>query len=358
MIYRIALTLLSCSFSTILFAQTGQIGSDENTSEALLVEPKIISRGKINYPYQMRIKEHSGMVELRMMVDKDGRPYSPVVTSSSNVNFNEAAKQAVLNYKFTPASYKGSPVDSHFQLRITFLISGSQDSFSSERFSAAFRTVRKELNKEKPNKKKIDKRLTWMANAFRLNEYSIAYLALAKSRYASKFSDENEELLALRELRMYDDRATESGSLLGNETIGSVNARIIQLELKLGHYLEALYGHKELQKSHPDLASKFSSAISEAENILRSSKAFARRVDLSERGNQHLNLLATKFAIDEVEGSISNLIFRCERGYAELEFQHSSEYEVPEKWGLCWLDISGEPQTIARLVHLRDQSNR
>lgn len=316
------------------------------------MRPEILSRGKLFYPTSMRGKSHSGMVELSFMVDKTGQVYAPLVTRSSDARFEKSAIAGVLKYKFKPAMLNGMPIDSHFEARIFFLMNAPKGSVSAAFFSS-YDAVRKELDKAEPSQKKVRGRIRRMKNAFNLNEYSIAHLALAEYNYASKFSDSNTQLEALKKLRMYDGRATDSKSLLGEEIVGSVKAKIIQLELQLGHLMEAIQGHRRLAYTSPALAAKFDDAIGKAERILIAGDAFARQVNLDNRGSQQVTLNATKFSIEDVDGKISGLVFRCERGYSEIPFQASSKYAVPEKWGECWLQIKGDADSVVKLVQFK-----
>jgi hypothetical protein len=68
------------------------------------------------------------------------------------------------------------------------------------------------------------------------------------------------------------------------------------------------------------------------------------------RGHGSLTLFKQAFSISEVSGKLIALNLRCERNFSSLAFDLTSEYNVPEKWGKCYLQIIGEPETTFKVT--------
>jgi hypothetical protein len=68
------------------------------------------------------------------------------------------------------------------------------------------------------------------------------------------------------------------------------------------------------------------------------------------RGHGSLTLFKQAFSISEVNGKLLALNLRCDRNFASLAFDLTSEYKIPEKWGQCYLQVIGEPATTFKLT--------
>ncbi|MBL4673408.1 MAG: hypothetical protein JKX81_14210 [Arenicella sp.] len=78
--------------------------------------------------------------------------------------------------------------------------------------------------------------------------------------------------------------------------------------------------------------------------------SFTNAFELTERGHVLRNLLKNRFTIDQVEGQIDDLTFRCETKFYRMKFNLEQDYQVPESWGYCNLQISGTAGTKGRLI--------
>ncbi|MGA3007340.1 MAG: TonB family protein [Opitutaceae bacterium] len=72
------------------------------------------------YPPNMSAMRQTGVVTVAFVVDKQGQVQNPVVVSSTNPGFNQAAIDAVLKWSYAPGLHLGVPVDSQIELPITF----------------------------------------------------------------------------------------------------------------------------------------------------------------------------------------------------------------------------------------------
>ncbi len=93
--------------------------------------PTLIASTKVppRYPRKAIVKEKSGQVVLSARVLKDGsvgdmRPFSPPAQSCG---FAEAAMEAVKQWKYTPATMNGEPVDANFTIIVNFVLDKPPD---------------------------------------------------------------------------------------------------------------------------------------------------------------------------------------------------------------------------------------
>jgi TonB family protein len=64
----------------------------------------------------------SGVVRLHCVIDRNGRPREVEVVSSTFTAFNQPALDAMQRWTFAPGTLRGQPVDTYFELTITFHI--------------------------------------------------------------------------------------------------------------------------------------------------------------------------------------------------------------------------------------------
>jgi protein TonB len=73
------------------------------------------------YPDSERTSGREGVVTVRVLVGKDGRPVSVVVRNTSgHADFDNAALEAVRKWKFFPARRGGIAVAGFFDVRVRF----------------------------------------------------------------------------------------------------------------------------------------------------------------------------------------------------------------------------------------------
>lgn len=84
--------------------------------------PVIIERVAPAYPESLRRIRMSGVVHLLCVIDKQGRIRDAKVVNSSFGGFEQAALDAVQKWRFVAGSLHGKPVDTYFDLTITFSV--------------------------------------------------------------------------------------------------------------------------------------------------------------------------------------------------------------------------------------------
>jgi TonB family protein len=313
--------------------------------------PKPIRRMPPVYPQKRLKKSQEGMVDVEFMVDENGKVFAPIVTQSTHSGFEDPALEAILKYQYKPAHIDSEIFKAATNIRITFLLDGSEDAVG-QKFKSVYKRADKELNSANPDQQKLKREFARLDDAKYLNNYGLAYLSMLEYRYAIKFLSKQAQLKSLRKLLIFENRVGESRQFLDPATIKSIRMNILQLLIELGYYGEARSNFYWLNKEIPDAAKPFEGAISQVRDILNGGEAIVRSVELSDRGHEFLDLAKRSFEIDVIEGSIEKLNFYCSRNFGTMVFKPNSNYQVPKAWGRCDLLIVGEPNTKAKLYQL------
>lgn len=178
------------------------------------IAAKPLDRELPKYPKSRARKFHEGLVDVGVMVGKDGLVYSPVVNLSTHVDFEEFALKAVVKYKFKPATFNGMAVDSYHDIRVRFNMEGAENKVSV-RFASLLRSAKDELAKDQPSQKKLERLIGAMSKANYMTHYSLSHLATIKAQTAAKFGDEQSQLDALNQLLIFEDTIWDRGAYFG-----------------------------------------------------------------------------------------------------------------------------------------------
>jgi protein TonB len=85
-------------------------------------EPRLASEVKIPYPEQARRAGIEGTVTLSITIDPEGRVLSARVVNGPGHGLNEAARDAILRFRFKPAINGGEAVSTEMKYSYTFLL--------------------------------------------------------------------------------------------------------------------------------------------------------------------------------------------------------------------------------------------
>lgn len=82
--------------------------------------PKPLKQPLPQYPLAMRYSGYRGRVSLEFIIAKDGTPREPQVISSNHPAFEQAAMDAILNWRFEPGKKEGQPVAARVRQTLSF----------------------------------------------------------------------------------------------------------------------------------------------------------------------------------------------------------------------------------------------
>jgi len=103
-----------------------RIATQQTTTEppapAVIINPKPIYRGGLDYPERAAEANRSGYVIFSFIIRKDGSVGDPQVIEEvpDGYGFATAAKKAFPKWRFDPKLVDGKPVDAPAQIRVTF----------------------------------------------------------------------------------------------------------------------------------------------------------------------------------------------------------------------------------------------
>jgi TonB family protein len=95
---------------------TPSAGSIEQSQ---LVPLKLIKTTPLAYPAIARARHISDIVVVEVTVGKDGKVFNPKFISGASI-FKQAAFEAVVQYRFKPATLNGQPIEQITQIRLNF----------------------------------------------------------------------------------------------------------------------------------------------------------------------------------------------------------------------------------------------
>ncbi|MGH8019500.1 MAG: TonB family protein [Opitutaceae bacterium] len=86
--------------------------------------PKVVSRARPEFPYDMKAAGLEGNVTIGFVVDTEGKVRDTRIVRSNNPWFERPAIEALLKWKFEPAVVDGRKVNTRMRLPITFALHG------------------------------------------------------------------------------------------------------------------------------------------------------------------------------------------------------------------------------------------
>ncbi|WP_420238669.1 TonB family protein [Telmatobacter bradus] len=95
-----------------------QANSEKPTGDALLTPPKLIKSVEAIFPPEAKATHQEGVVEVKVKIDATGHP--TVLGVEGPALFWNAAKTAVEQYRFQPATKDGQPVETTLNIEVNF----------------------------------------------------------------------------------------------------------------------------------------------------------------------------------------------------------------------------------------------
>ena len=341
--------LLSAAISCLSFAD-----EQEGETVAVFVTAEPIQESldfALYYPGGEANMGRTGRVLMSLMIDEDGKAFSPLVLISTNPRFNKAAKKSVTKAQFTPATLNGKPIVSAINFLAVFELDIASLFYrkSNKRYHQHLEKFNTEMASQNPDEKKLRKLLKRMEGTTHGNNFIQRVISRARYDLAELYGSDQEKIDALRELLL--------SSTYGMSLIKGMPAyfELIKLLVNSGHYGEALRTYDEAlsffnARYQQALRDSFGDAMQEILDIRDSDQAYARNIELNKDGFTYIPLFKNRFTFTDVAGELKKLNFRCDKKYQELPYVVDSDYEVPKSWGSCLLEVRGSKGSKATLI--------
>lgn len=360
-LFQLLFYLIAVSFCSPVWAEL------KGFQSAVLMEPSIPV-----YPVDVRsdsggnLSRDSGVVELIYMVDENGFPTEVLVVNSSHSKFNQAAKNAISEYRYKPARLNLKAVRSVVSTTVRFKFSAvdlrdsrgvksiniAEDRYRNmpNGFSTFYQRVNIELEKTNPNARRVAHTISKMEGIKHHTFFSLAYLSIARLNYARKLGTEHEQVKAISELIRFDSFIADQYKILTGETKTTYLAALLKLQIEAGMFAEALNNYADFKQQNPQIEKMFKPTMVKLEYLRDSQSLVERAIKIGEQGFVQLPLLKRVFLIDQIDGKIDSLKLRCDTRFLKILYKPDSQYDVPDKWGNCNLQIAGAVGTKAILI--------
>jgi TonB family protein len=304
--------------------------------------PRIKDRSTPAYPLDEARSGVEGWVILSAMVDQHGKPYEAAVIDSTGQKVLEnQALRSLNSWTLIPAQLNGHPVDSVFQVKFHFAVSGrplgARAEFVSQR--------RKLLEAIHSNDKAAADAALAALNV--QNLYEDAFKGLAQYSYAVQYGDVNQQIAGLQRAIANESDAR----YLPRDTFAAALENLLRLQIQTNRYAEALETWDTLQKASHDapLLARIRPLIDQVHALRSDGRPYSVAGDLKDEG-WFIKLFRDNFRIKVFSGQVRTLRLRCERTYRMFDFDPQLEYHIASKSGQCELEVDGAPGSRFYLV--------
>jgi TonB family protein len=289
-------------------------------------------------------QREEGWVQLSFMVDTAGKPYEiAVIHTTGNKTLNKEATGIVARSTFEPATLNGKPIESVMEFKVHFEnLALAQHPGAGSAFISAYRALTGAVAAN--DRPAADAALGKLKIT---NLYEDAYFGLATYSYASKWGNEAQQLEGLSRAIAEENLA----HYLPTVQFKSALLACLKLQLKAQLYAEAITTWKRLEKLGADesTAAQVRLVFDRLEKLRSDDSAYEVSGSMPE-GQWHLHLFKRHFKARISEGSIAEVRLRCQNAYVSFAFDPQLQYQVPDKYGECSIQLDGKPGTQFMLV--------
>lgn len=300
----------------------------------------------------------SGVVELTFMVDELGKVKESAILRSSLPDYHgKEAMRALSKYKYQPAMLNSEPVESRQTTRVEFDHSRVSNRFgftnpmdAPEGYMSLYNKLGKQLKKSEPNKRKATNTLKKLMELPYKTFFTSVHTQLAQYQFYLTFGAEEQRLKPLLNVMMYEDVEWGGNRALDRETKSIIQFGVLGLMLELGQNAEFIEKYNKYSKGNKQIVEAFSPYIDKVSKIQFGDDVIARRAMISLRGSTFLTLLKRTFVIELEEGEVEMFSLRCDTKFLKVEFKRDEQYQLPESWGTCQLQLIGQPRSLVTII--------
>jgi len=318
--------------------------ADNTTTAIELYEgPQYKTSTNPRYPSKDQSAGIEGWVEVGYMVDPNGKPYEFTILNSSgdNKSLHDASLKALQEWTFKPATLNGSPIDSGFSTKFIFRFTDLTTSASSD-FVGAFKKFEAAVAaKDKVAAEALLKKLKVQ------NLYEDAFYGLAQYEYAELQGDVGHQLAGIRRAVAGEKSATYLPKKLFRFAI----QRQLALELATRDFASALITWPIMKSVETDkaLLQKYEASIKEVRALQSDRQSFRVAASLDD-GRWNYRLFKRKFHVAVKEGFVTQIKLRCDKNYVFFQFDPTIEYQIPEQYGACAIEVVGDGNSKFDLI--------
>ena len=328
-------------------------------SSRKLVPAKSIERTAPKYPLAELRKGREAWVRVAYCIDESGETQNvSILDSVGGAKFDKAALATVKEWKFEPALIDGEPSwQSRNQVYISFALSGDNKG-ASKRFASQFKKLGKLIDKKELEE--ADELFWHVHDNYDLSLYELSKLWAQRVRYEGMTGD-------LYRLDMALHRATASkGEWIDRRSYIRLLKLRAQVEVNIGQYAAAIEAFEELAdaagedseevKALRPVIDKLRDLIG-GDQVLRIPAKVRTRNECNSCNNSWtFTPVRNAFALTSIAGKLTSVELRCDHKRFESEVSDLVEWNIPDDWGSCSVNIYGDPGTTFDVLLLPDST--
>lgn len=310
--------------------------------------PEEIKMVKPTYPVRAASRGSEGWVMVNYMVDKNGKVFEPTTLSSVGPkSFEKAALEAIGKSTFKPAQIDGMPVEASGYIQYSFILKSRSGAAAS--FTYLYKALMKALDQE--NKDEADDLLEKLAEREFFRHYESSYLSVAKSRYAAAYGSPVDEMEHLRDALRHDNYYKNNTEVFPEEFQKSIRTRLFLLEIENKRYADAILTYQTLREANGDgFVEPFNSAYQQMVALATNEVSYSVPLTLDENGYAFFNLHKSGLYLEAEPSSLQEIKLRCRAKYVFFAFESDKNYQIPDSWRPCTVEILGKGHANFRLV--------
>ena len=323
----------------------------------LYVPAKPVERAAPRYPRNALNSGREAWIYVGYCIDESGHPQNiSVLDASGDARFERAAIETIKEWRFEPARVDGKPSwQSRNQQYITFAIE-AEERGATRRFIAQYKKLHKLI--EEDRLEEADKVFNGLLASDKLNLYELGRLWEQRVRYELKSGDLLKLDLALR-------RASASrGEWIEPETYQNLLAIRVKVQAQMGHYPASRSSFYELVESAGDDSPLVQDLVPLMERVAEAVDSGAPlevHGEVRKKGGCHgcddsyvFTPEHRTLAFRNIDGRLDSIEMRCDHRHFTSEISDLVEWNIPDDWGKCSIQIRGEPGTTFDVLMMPD----
>lgn len=312
------------------------------------VMPRPVERAAPKYPWFARTRGEEGWVHLNFMVSTHGEPYEiTVIDSMGHEDFQNEALEAVKQWKYEPALYRGRAIDAGVTVALGFELQGP-GAGARPSFVRAYRKAADLV--ETGSEADV---LGVLKGLEPRNLYEDAFLSILNYRFALRFGTLDQQIVWLRRAVMrVVDSAGESRHYVDSKQLRGLYFNLVAHELEANDFAAAIE-HAEFLKSLKPTAEqqqKLDAILPEVLKLKDDDRSYSVTGTVADDNDWHIRLFKDDFQVDVKNGEIAELKLRCDRRYIGVRFDPELVYSIVPEAGDCRLEVIGNPGTTFELI--------
>lgn len=356
---RIWIALLVCISLPAMASGDEHLEEAEDASASITesartyVPAKAIEKKAPRYPGSELRRYREAWVQLSYCIDESGVPQNvSVVDSVGDRNFERQAMSTIEDWRFEPAVVDGQPSWQSNNNQLVYFALEGQDLGADRDFIRSYKKIGKLLTANELDE--ADILFERLFSSDDLSLYESSKLWVQRAKYELNRGDLYMADLALRRASASKGKWIEAASY---QQLLSLRVRV---EAKLGQYADAISAYGRLKKTAGEddpavlelqpLMDKVQAMV-DGDAVLKTSAEIRKKGECYGCNDSYIFKPARpQFSFSDVVGELASIKMRCKHKYYESKISDLVEWQIPETWGGCLIEIYGVPGTTFNIL--------